>query len=79
MDLICSGCFTNPIAAARRRESGPSDTVVCSLGRITMPLGFAVPEPLRCDRCGSPMHLDRHHSTWYGIEHPVKCAVLDLT
>lgn len=71
MDLICSGCFTNPTGAAHHIESDPSGTVVCSLGRITLPLGFTLPEPLRCDRCGSPMHLDRHHSAWYSIEYSV--------
>jgi len=70
LDLICSGCFTNPIGAQRRAQRDPAGTVVCSVGRISLPPGFPHPEPLRCDHCGSPMHLDRHHSTWYGIEIP---------
>jgi len=66
MDLICSSCFTHPVAAAHHND--PSGTVVCALGRISLPAGFVEPEPLRCDYCGRPMHLDRHHTAWYGIE-----------
>jgi len=65
MELICTGCFTNPVAAHHAAAHDDSEMLVCSLGAIPLPQGYSEREALRCSYCGSAVHLDHHHVAWY--------------
>jgi len=65
MELICTGCFTNPVAARDNAAHDATEMLVCSLGAVHMPLGDFEHEALRCSYCGSTVHLDHHHVAWY--------------
>ena len=65
MELICTGCFTNPVAAARNAGHDAAELLVCSPGALALPLGISGQDALRCSYCGSTVHLDHHHVTWY--------------
>jgi hypothetical protein len=65
MELICTGCFTRPVAVHRDAEHDFVDMLVCNLGAADLPHGVSVHEALRCSYCGSPVHLDHRHMAWY--------------
>lgn len=65
MELICAGCFTNPVAAHRNAEHDDTEMLVCSLGAIDLPRNVSHRQTLRCSYCGSAVHLDHHHVAWY--------------
>ncbi len=65
MELICTGCFTNPVATQRTAEHDTAEMRVCNLGAVALPEGIAAYDPLRCNYCGSTVHLDHHHVAWY--------------
>ena len=66
MELICTGCFINPVAAHRGVPHDSTEMVVCDLGAAVLPQGISADETLRCSYCGSAVHLDHHHRAWYG-------------
>jgi len=66
MELICTGCFTNPVAAHRSVPHDSTEMLVCDTGAAVLPLDLSADETLRCNYCGSPVHLDHHHRAWYG-------------
>lgn len=37
MELICTGCFTNPVAAHRSAEHDSAEMLVCNLGAVAFP------------------------------------------
>jgi hypothetical protein len=39
--------------------------LVCSLGAIDLPRNVSHRQTLRCNYCGSAVHLDHHHVAWY--------------
>ena len=65
MELICTGCFTNPVAAHRNAGRDSAEMLVCNLGAVALPQGISAYDALRCNYCGSTVHLDHHHITWY--------------
>lgn len=65
MELICAGCFTNPIAAPRDARHNDGEMLVCSLGAIDLAWTISDLRTLRCNYCGSAVHLDHHHVAWY--------------
>lgn len=67
MELICTSCFTNPVAAHRNAAHDATEMRVCSLGAVALPQGVSGQYALRCSYCGSTVHLDHHHMAWYDI------------
>lgn len=65
MELICTGCFTNPVAAHRNDDHDAAEMVVCNLGSVDLPPGISAHDSLRCNYCGCAVHLDHHHVAWY--------------
>ncbi len=65
MELICTGCFVNPVVAHRNAAHDTAEMVVCSLGAVALPGDISDRDALRCSYCGSAVHLDHHHSAWY--------------
>ena len=65
MELICTNCFTHPLAAHREGSLVAVELLVCDLGAIALPEGRSKQAALRCSYCGSTVHLDRHHVAWY--------------
>ncbi len=65
MELICTGCFTKPVAPHPDAGHDASEMLVCSLGAIDLPQRSSPHEALRCSYCGSAVHLDHHHMAWY--------------
>ncbi len=60
MELICTGCFTNPVAAHRSAGHDSAEMLVCSLGAFALHQGISDQDALRCNYCGSTVHLDYH-------------------
>ena len=65
MELICTGCFTNPVASHRNAGHDTAEMLVCSLGPVALPQAKSAHDALRCRYCGSTVHLDHHHTAWY--------------
>jgi hypothetical protein len=65
MELICTACFTHPIAAHHSVAHDSAEMLVCNLGAADMPEGNSGHDALRCNYCGSKVHLDHHHMAWY--------------
>jgi hypothetical protein len=66
MELICTGCFTHPLGAHRNAGYDAAEMLVCNLGAVALPQRVSGHDDLRCDYCGSMVHLDHRHMTWYG-------------
>lgn len=64
MELICTGCFVNPVAAHRSVEHDCAELMVCDLGAIALSPDLGAHAVLRCDYCGSAVHLDHRHLAW---------------
>jgi hypothetical protein len=67
MELICTSCFINPVAAHRNAAHDPAEILVCNLGAASVPQGMPAHEDLRCSHCGSTVHLSHHHTAWYDV------------
>jgi len=65
MELICTGCFTNPVAANRGTAHVAREILVCTLGAAALPWSAPAQAVLRCSYCGTTVHLDHHHAVWY--------------
>jgi len=65
MELICTGCFTNPVAAHRNAGHDFAEMLVCNLGAVALPQGVSAHEALHCNYCGRTVHLDHRHVAWY--------------
>ena len=65
MELICTGCFTNPVASHRNAEHDAAEMLVCSPGAVALSQSNSGHEALHCAYCGGTVHLDHHHVSWY--------------
>ena len=65
MELICTGCFTNPVAAHRHTGHDAAEMLVCNLGPIALTEDRSGHDALRCNYCGSMVHLDHRNMAWY--------------